>query len=237
MFFVAVEDRRVFLAPLLISSGWVVSSHMAIAVSSRSTALRCGDQRIRGFLFLRTETKGMHEFTDVTRVEVDTCHALADIRDALASPAIHGETPVQRPEFQTIEQLLLIFAGDAPAGPRVGFCVQGIRAALEPCRVPFADGSAADLEFTGDAGLVDFVGGEEFGCASAAFLELRFGESSGFPCHGVMILVNANLEMRGSVIKLIAACEALLRATQREKRFQTRKSYYIQLSEVAARSP
>ena len=150
-------------------------------------------------------------------MEVDACHALADISDALASPAIHGETPVQRPELHGIEQLLLIFAGDAPTGPRVGFCAQGIRATVEPLGVPFADGSAADLEFTGDAGLVDFVGCEEFSGALAAFLELRFSESSGFPWHGVMILVNANLEMRGSVsisqLKLTSHVEVRVKFT------------------------
>ena len=155
---------------------------------------RLEPHRNRGFItlysfalrFLRTESKRTHEFTDVTRVEVNACHTLADISDALASPAIHGEPPMQRPEFHGIEQLLLIFSADTPTGPRMGFRAQRIRATLEPCRVPFANGGAANLEFTGDTGLVGFVSCEEFSGVLAAFLELRFGESCGFPRHRVM---------------------------------------------------
>ena len=181
-----MEDRRSFFDPLLTISGWVVSSHAAIAVSLRSTALRCGDQRIYGFLFLRTELESVHEFTNMTWVEVDACHALADISNALTSPAIHSEIPVQRPEFHSVEQLLLIFSADTPTGPRMGFRAQRIRATLEPRRVPLANGGAADLEFTGDTGLVGLVSCEEFSGVLAAFLELRFGESCGFPRHRVM---------------------------------------------------
>ncbi len=54
--------------------------------------------------------------------------------------------------------------------------------------MPFADGRGADLEFERDSFLVEFISGEEFGAFVAAFLELCFGESSGFPGRDLMIL-------------------------------------------------
>ena len=151
--------------------------------------------------FLRTEAEFAHQFTNMIRVEVNACDALADIRDALSCPAIHGEPPVQRPEFRGVEQLLLILSADALPGSRVGFSSQGCATTSKPSSVPFADGCAADLEFESDPFLVEFIRCEEFSALEAAFFELRFGQSSWFPCHGGMILEFITLKMPTSVIK------------------------------------
>lgn len=158
--------------------------------------------------FLRTEAEFAHQFTNMIRVEVNACDALADIRDALSCPAIHGEPPVQRPELHGVEQLLLILSADALPGSRVGFSSQGCATTSKPSSVPFADGCAADLEFESDPFLVEFIRCEEFSALEAAFFELRFGQSSWFPCHGGTILEFITLKMPTSVIAPIC-CDAL----------------------------
>lgn len=128
--------------------------------------------------------------------------ACANLSDAGTRPSFGAEPPVQRAEIHCFEQLLLLCLGDAFSWSWMWFRVQGVRAAFEPGGVPDVDGSRGDLEFAGDVGLAELVSSEEESRVLAAFLELRFGQAAGFPGHGVMLRLNAKLELRDSVTEL-----------------------------------